>query len=173
MPLLLGDFEEEPPVRATRFIDESFLGGFLFDPAGVDGDIDGMVAEFFMPVLGVSASLKILSDDNAVVGLNGVSSGVHSPDDGKGLLFHPATSFSDILLRARNVGDKLLDQRLVLVGGPNDSKRIFLVGRPGVPTRSCLSEVCDVVSGLNGENTFSQKDLDGDIMHASQAMMVV
>ena len=76
-------------------------------------------------------------------------------------------SFSDILLRARNVGDKLLDQRLVLVGVPDVSKRIFLVGGPGVSTRSCLSGFCDVVSDLNGDKTFSQKDFDRDIIYAS------
>ena len=54
VPLVLGDFDEEPPLRARRFIDDSFLAGFLFDLAGDDGDIDGMVAEFFMPVLGAS-----------------------------------------------------------------------------------------------------------------------
>lgn len=138
LPLMLDDFEEEPPLRAIRFNDESFLGGFLFDPAGVDGDIDGMVAEFFMPILGASPSLEILWDDIAVAGLNGVSSGIHSPDNGKDFLLHPATSLSDILLRARNVGDKFLDQRLVVVGVPNVSKRIFFAGGPGVWTRSCL-----------------------------------
>ena len=57
LPLLLGDFEEEPPLRALRFNDESFLEGFLFDPAEADADIDGMVAEFFIPILGASPSL--------------------------------------------------------------------------------------------------------------------
>ena len=60
LPLLLGDFEEEAPLRALRFIDESFFEGFLFDPAEVDADMDGMVAEFFMPILGASPSLGIL-----------------------------------------------------------------------------------------------------------------
>ncbi len=60
VPLSLGDFEEEPPLRAIRFANERFLESFLPDPAGVDGDIDGMVAEFFMPVLGVSPSLEVL-----------------------------------------------------------------------------------------------------------------
>ena len=60
VPLVLGDFEEEPPLRARRFIDDSFLEGFLFGLAGVDGDIDGMVAEFFMPFLGASPPLEIL-----------------------------------------------------------------------------------------------------------------
>ena len=59
VPLVLGDFEEEPPLKARRFIDDSFLEGFLFDLAGVD-DIDGMVAEFFMLVLGASPTLEIL-----------------------------------------------------------------------------------------------------------------
>ena len=107
------------------------------------------------------------------MGLNGVSSGAHSPDDGKGLLFHPATSFSDILLRARNLGDKLLDQRLGLVGVSDVSNRILLVGGPGVSSRSCFSGACDVVSDLNGDNTFPQKNLDRDIMYASQAMVVM
>ena len=58
LPLLLGDFEEEPPLRALRFNDESFLESFLFDPAEpADADIDGMVAEFFIPILGASPSL--------------------------------------------------------------------------------------------------------------------
>ncbi len=59
--------------------------------------------------------------------------------------------------------DRLLDQRLVLSGDPDVSNRICFVGGPGVSTRSCLSGVCDVVSDLNGENTFAKKDLDGDI----------
>ena len=59
LPLLLGDFEEEAPLRALRFNDESFLVGFLFDPAEADADIDGMVAEFFMPILRASPSLEI------------------------------------------------------------------------------------------------------------------
>ena len=63
--------------------------------------------------------------------------------------------------------DKVLDQRLGFVGVSDVSNRIFFVGGPGVSTRSCLSGVCDVVSDLNGENTFPQKDLDGDIMYAS------
>ena len=63
--------------------------------------------------------------------------------------------------------DKVLDQRLGLVGVSDVSKRSFFVGGPGVTARSCLSVVCDVVSDLNGENTFPQKDLDGDIMYAS------
>ncbi len=71
------------------------------------------------------------------------------------------------------MGDKLLDQRLVLVGVSGVAKQIVLVGRPGDSTRSCLSPVCDVVSDLNGENTFSQKDFDGDIVDASQAMMIM
>lgn len=60
VPLLLGDFMEESPLRARRFIDESFLEGFFFHPAGVNGDIDGMVAEFFMPVLGASPPVEIV-----------------------------------------------------------------------------------------------------------------
>ena len=60
VPLLLGDLEEEPPLRAIRFIDESFLESFLPDPPGVDVVIDGMVAELLMPVLGWSPSLDLL-----------------------------------------------------------------------------------------------------------------
>ena len=60
VPLLLGDLEEGPLLRAVRFIFESFLESFLRDPAGADGDIDGMVAEFLMPVLGGSPSLQVL-----------------------------------------------------------------------------------------------------------------
>ena len=60
VPLLLGDLEEEPPLRAITFIDESFLESFLPDPDGVDVDIDGMVAEFLMPFLSGSASLEVL-----------------------------------------------------------------------------------------------------------------
>ena len=60
VPLLLGDFEEEPPLRALRSNDESFLVGFLFDAAEADTDIDGMVAEFFMLVLGASSLLEVL-----------------------------------------------------------------------------------------------------------------
>ena len=61
VPLSLGDLGEEPPLRIIRFVNESFLfESFLPDPAGVDGDIDGMVAEFFMPVEGVSLSLEVL-----------------------------------------------------------------------------------------------------------------
>ena len=71
------------------------------------------------------------------------------------------------------MGDKLRDQRLVLVGVPDVAKMIFLVGGPGVSTRSCFSGACDVVSDLNGEKTCSQKDLDRDIMYASQAMTVM
>ena len=59
VPLLLGDFEMEPPLRGIMFFEESFLGSFLPGLAGVDGDIDGMVAEFFMPVPGVSPSLDV------------------------------------------------------------------------------------------------------------------
>ena len=47
-------------MRAMRFLFESFLVSFLRDPAGVDGDIDGMVAEFLMPALGGSPSLEVL-----------------------------------------------------------------------------------------------------------------
>ena len=60
VPLLLGASERIAAVRAMRFLFESFLVSFLRDPAGVDGDIDGMVAEFFMPVLGGSTSLEVL-----------------------------------------------------------------------------------------------------------------
>ena len=60
VPLLLGDLEEEPPLRAIRLIDESFLTSFLPDPDGVDVAIDGMVVEFLMPVLGGSPSLEVL-----------------------------------------------------------------------------------------------------------------
>ena len=58
--LLLGDSERIPAVRAMRFLFESFLVSFLRDPAGVDGDIDGMVAEFLMPALGGPPSLEVL-----------------------------------------------------------------------------------------------------------------
>ena len=60
VPLLLGDSGRGPPLRALRFLFESFLKSFLRDPAGVVGDIDGMVTEFLMPVLGGSPSLKVL-----------------------------------------------------------------------------------------------------------------
>ena len=60
VPLLLGDLEEEPPLRAIRFIDESFLESFLPEPDGVDVAMDGMVAELLMPVLGGSPSLEVL-----------------------------------------------------------------------------------------------------------------
>ena len=43
LPLLLGDFGGETPLRALRLNDESFLEGFLFDPAEANADIDGMV----------------------------------------------------------------------------------------------------------------------------------
>ena len=71
------------------------------------------------------------------------------------------------------MGDKLLDQRLVLVGVSGAAKQIFLVGGPGNSTRSCLSTVCDVVSDLDLENMFSQKDLDGDITDTSQAIVIM
>lgn len=60
VPLLLGDSERGSPLRALRFLDESLLKSFLRDPAGVDGDIDGMVAEFLMPVLSGSPLLEVL-----------------------------------------------------------------------------------------------------------------
>ena len=60
VPLLFGDSERIPAVRAIRFLFESFLESFLCDPARVDGDIDGMVAEFLMPLLGGSPSLEVL-----------------------------------------------------------------------------------------------------------------
>ena len=61
VPLLLGDSERGPPLRVLRFLFESFLKSFLRDPpAGVDGNIDGMVTEFLMPVLGGSPLLKVL-----------------------------------------------------------------------------------------------------------------
>ena len=60
VPLLLADLEEEPPLRALRLIDESFLTSLLPDPDGVDVAIDGMVAEFLMPALGGSPSLEVL-----------------------------------------------------------------------------------------------------------------
>ena len=60
VPLLLGDSERISAVRAIRFLFESFLVSFLRDPTGVDGDIDGMVAELLRPTLGASASLEVL-----------------------------------------------------------------------------------------------------------------
>ena len=71
------------------------------------------------------------------------------------------------------MGDRVLDQRLILVGVSGVAKRIFLVGGPGVSARCCLSAVCDVVSNLNGENMLSQIDFDKDIVNTSQAMMIM
>ena len=90
-----------------------------------------------------------------------------------GFAFHRATLFSDILLRARNVGDRVLDQRLILVVVSGVAKRIFLVGGPGVPARCCLSAACDVVSDLNGENMLSQIDFDKDIVSASETKRIM
>ena len=90
-----------------------------------------------------------------------------------GFAFHPATLFSDILRRARNVGDRVLDQRLILVGVSGVAKWMFLVGGPGVSARCCLSAACDVVSSLNGENIFSQINFDRDIVNASQTINIM
>ena len=59
LPLLLGEFGKETPLRALRFNDGSFLEGFLFDSAEAIANIDCMVAEFFMPNLGASPSLGV------------------------------------------------------------------------------------------------------------------
>lgn len=90
-----------------------------------------------------------------------------------GFAFHLATLFSDILLRARTLGDRVLDQRLILVGFSDVSKWIFLVGGPGVSARCCLSTVCDVVSDLNGENMLSRNDFDKDIVSAFETIRII
>ena len=84
-----------------------------------------------------------------------------------GFALHPPTLLSDILLRERNLGDRVLDQRLILVGVSGVAKAINLVGGPGVSGRCCLSLACDVVSDLNGENIFSHIDFNRDIADAS------
>ena len=90
-----------------------------------------------------------------------------------GFAFHPATLFSDILRRVRTVDDRVLDQRLILVGVSGVAKWIFFVGGPGVSARRCLSAVCDVVSNLNGENMFSHINFDRDIVNASQTINIM
>lgn len=71
------------------------------------------------------------------------------------------------------MGDRVLDQRLILVGVSGVANRVFFVGGPGVSARCCLSGVCGVISDLNGKNMFSHIDFDKDIVKASQTTTIM